>query len=122
MNNFRYACAYPNCPDQSNVWANKKGVYTHWQNKHINDVKNPVQCTVCSKKLVSSSLLKMHMQSSHHELEGKTFSCSFCGIVKASQRLLQHHEKTHQEPIGCFSCEFCDYKTYTEKSLTGHIR
>ena len=117
----RYACAFTNCPEYGRTWTNKYGVYSHWQSHHIDSVENPVQCTVCPKKLVSTVMLKMHMQSSHYKLEGKKFSCSVCGIIKGSQKLLRVHESIHQSSKS-FSCEFCDFTTNTRHNKNAHIR
>ena len=116
----RYACGFINCPEYGRYFSNKQSVYVHWQNKHIDSVENPVQCTFCPKKLVSTVMLEMHIKRSHGELQGKEYTCSTCGIVKHSLELLRSHEKTHQ--TGSFSCEFCDYKTYRKGNLKSHLR
>ena len=119
---FRFACAHPDCPDQTKTWSSKYGVYSHWQNDHLESVENFVECTVCQKKCVSTVMLKMHMDVKHYQLKGKTFHCSYCGKIFDSKRLLQNHERAHQEPTGSFSCEFCGYKTYKEKLVAAHVR
>ena len=117
---YRYACAFTNCPEYGRTWVNKYGVYNHWQNDHVESIVNPVQCTVCPKKLVSTVMLNMHMQNSHYELEGKKYSCSVCGIVKGSMNLLRSHEAIHQ--TGSFSCEFCDFKSNKKQNVNNHLR
>ena len=118
---FRYACAHPDCSDQTKTWSSKYGVYSHWQNDHLESVEKFVECTVCQKKLVSTAMLKLHMDEKHFQLEGKTFPCSYCGKMLGSMSRLRSHERNHQEPIGSFSCEFCDYKTHKETCLRNHI-
>ena len=116
----RFACAFINCPEYGKTWQNKYGVYSHWQNEHMESIENPVQCPQCPKKLISTVMLKMHMQQVHYKLEGNKFSCAVRGIVKDSLGLLRSHEAIHQTVS--ISCEFCDYTTNAQKKLRVHQR
>ena len=119
---FRFACAHPDCPDQTRTWSHKYGVHNHWQNDHLESVEKFVECTICNAKVVSSFMLKMHMDEKHYKLKGENFTCSFCGKIYDSIKRCQAHEKSHKEPTGIFSCEFCNFKTYKESLVSAHVK
>jgi len=118
---LRFACCFTNCLDYGKTWGHKHSVYNHWQNEHIDTLENPVLCSHCPKKFVSTIMLNMHIKERHNQELRKRFSCSICGATKAKLAILKNHEKTH-ETAKLFSCEYCDYKTNTEFNRRAHVR
>jgi len=120
-NKLKYACAFTNCPDYGKTWKHKYGVYVHWQNEHIDTIENPVLCSHCPKKLISTVMLNVHVKDVHYKLFGKKYSCSICGTQKDTKQGLSAHEATHQSAKS-FSCDHCDYKTNTKANKKAHMR
>merc|ERR1712029_1244711 len=80
---LRFACGFTNCLDYGKTWGHKHSVYNYWQNEHIDTLENPVLCSHCPKKFVSTIMLNMHIKERHNQELRKRFSCSICGATRA---------------------------------------
>ena len=70
----------------------------------IMESKNVV-CDKCSVSLESMKCLEKHMKDKHNDNDDNEpgFYCSECGVLKATKKQLQNHERSHKTAV-CPSC------------------
>ncbi|XP_045601038.1 zinc finger protein 699-like [Procambarus clarkii] len=95
---------YP-CPDCPTMYHDASSLLSHRKRNHFGDETRHHLCKVCSKKFLSPSDLRIHMNGVHNNI--KRFVCEFCGLgFKVSSALLYHRRlHTGERPHSCSKCE-----------------
>merc|ERR1712029_229980 len=116
----RFACSFPDCPDEKKSWETRCNVSSHWESKHSESIDMTVACEYCPKKFLLTATHKIHMRTIHPEKLGLEYHCSKCGKKLKNLKMLIMHEKTHSTDT--FHCDFCDYKSNTQAHKNQHMK
>ena len=78
-------------------------------------------CNICGNGFDSERAIKIHLSQAHMSDNVKKYPCDKC-TIKCSRletlklhKLSMHEERAH-------SCSHCDFKTYTQHKLKGHLK
>jgi len=116
----RFACTFPNCPDEKKTWNLINHVSSHWESKHSESIDMKVPCEYCPKRFLHTATHKIHVRTTHPEKLGLEYHCSKCGKKMKNHNQLIMHEKSHGTDT--FHCDFCDYKSNTKAKTNQHMK
>ncbi|KXJ71893.1 hypothetical protein RP20_CCG019437 [Aedes albopictus] len=104
------------CEICANSFATSSGLKEHMRTIHQPQEKVLVQCPECSKWLMNSRCLKIHMQLHRKE----DFACDLCDYKTKKASLLKRHHITHHQLERPFTCDECDKTFKHKRALTIH--
>ena len=114
-------CEFPGCPLS---FKSKQKLRRH-QVTHETSlaIRKRYRCEFnsCERRFISQSNLKSHIATKHTLKRPRTFQCSFCAKSFFANGVLKTHIRTHVKELR-LSCRYCDFKTYSEPSLSQHTR
>ncbi|XP_055617048.1 transcription factor grauzone-like [Toxorhynchites rutilus septentrionalis] len=105
------------CEICANTFATSSGLKEHKATIHQPRERAQLQCPQCSKWLMNSRCLKVHMQlHSANEL-----TCDQCDYKTKKKTLLNRHRITHHQDERPFACDKCNSTFKYKRALTVHI-
>jgi transcription elongation factor Elf1 len=93
---------------------------THISICHVDEKR--LTCTICSKKLSSTSALRYHIQDVHTNASTK-FSCDLCAYETSTIKTLKCHMKRHRIDgrTKRFTCDRCGHQVYSKNDMKLHL-
>ena len=99
-----YSTNDPNC------YRGHMGIHSNWR---------PHKCMSCSFSCKRRYSLRRH-QKTVHASGRKLLQCPLCSYVNVNEHLITSHYKTQHGRTRLYSCDVCDYKSYTKRNLELH--
>lgn len=92
----------------------------HKKRQHSEKLKKTYACKFCNYESERKSNLKTHLKRIHKFQEEEVL-CNICSVFIEKHLLEIHEKEKHFSERKQFSCKFCDFKTFYQQNVQGHI-
>ena len=121
-----WKCKFPGC-SLSYKWKQNFMKHRVSHEKNLESRKSyHCKFNSCRHRFISKANLKVHIASRHSARTARAFPCSLCPKNFFDENVLKIHTQTHvrtRRPKDLrLSCEYCDFRTYSEESHSQHLR
>ncbi|KAL0853064.1 hypothetical protein ABMA27_012839 [Loxostege sticticalis] len=109
--------SYP-CEKCGKVFTKCAYKQLHLQTVHLKAKRN--KCTICDETFRDYYQKQKHLLAVHGEKQ-KEYKCNFCSRSFVTSSNLRSHERRNHIKSQTYTCDVCDYTSFSKDSLTRHL-